>query len=199
MLRQILSPLLLPLLLVGCVNGEKVIPVSTPSSLPKVIPVEVSDAMQREAETYADEHDVSIGEAIERVSIMEASGSLNAQLEQNEAKTFAGLWMTHQPEFRVIAAFTRDGEAILRPYVENTILAGVIETREVAVNQAELYSIEREAHQIVDRLGLSLVALTLVNIQENQVEIHIPDQDLLEDRLDEIFSLESDCSKWYCH
>lgn len=158
-------------------------PDSTPSSLPVAIPVDVSNAMQLEAEAYVAEHGVSIDEAIERVSMMEASGALNAKLEQHEPETFAGLWMFHQPEFRVIAAFTRDGESILSRYVENTILAGVIETRQAAVSQAELYSIERETHQILERLSLSLIALTLVNIKENQVEIHISDQGLLENRL----------------
>lgn len=55
----------------------------------------------------------------------------------------------------------------------------------VTLSQAELDAIEAKAHRLVDQLGLSLFAVTLVNSQDNRVEIHISDPDLLQNRLTE--------------
>jgi hypothetical protein len=117
--------------------------------------------------------------------MMEAGGKLNAQLEQSEAETYAGMWILHQPEFQVVVAFTQDGETILAPYLENSILSGLVEVQQASVNLVELAAIEMEMHQLLEVTGLSLVALTLLNIQENQVEVHIPDPGLLQESLAE--------------
>jgi hypothetical protein len=51
------------------------------------------------------------------------------ELEQNEGGTFAGLWIQHEPAYRVRVAFNRDGEETIRPYVGGTPLAGLIKVR----------------------------------------------------------------------
>jgi hypothetical protein len=66
---------------------------------------------------------ISVDEAVRRFQLQEAIGPLGAQLEANEADTFAGLWLQQEPEFRVVVAFTQDGEATMQPYVAGTPLA----------------------------------------------------------------------------
>lgn len=175
--------ILLAFLLTCCSAVETPAQTLTPEICPAINVWEVTEVIQDHADTLAIELSISTDEAICRILLMDVSGDLNARLEQEKADTFAGMWIEHQPEFKVVVAFTRDGEEIIQPYAENSILASSIEVQEAEVTQAELYKIEMEANQLVGSLGLSMIGFTLVNIQENQVEIHISDTKLLEERL----------------
>jgi hypothetical protein len=48
-------------------------------------------------------------------------GALNAALQQKEAGTFAGLWIQHQPDYRVVVAFTRNAAATLAEYTKDPL------------------------------------------------------------------------------
>jgi hypothetical protein len=48
-------------------------------------------------------------------------GAINAALQAKEADTFAGLWIQHQPEYRVVAAFTRNAAATLAKYTKDPL------------------------------------------------------------------------------
>ena len=48
-------------------------------------------------------------------------GTLAASLREKEAGTFAGLWIQHQPDYRVVVAFTRNAAATLAKYTKNPL------------------------------------------------------------------------------
>jgi hypothetical protein len=48
-------------------------------------------------------------------------GALNAALQQKEAGTFAGLWIQHRPDYRVVVAFTRNAAATLAKYTKDPL------------------------------------------------------------------------------
>lgn len=52
-------------------------------------------------------------------------GAVNAALQEREAATFAGLWIQHQPEYRVVVAFTRDAAATLARYTKDPLFKPV--------------------------------------------------------------------------
>ena len=52
-------------------------------------------------------------------------GSLSQRLEANEAATFAGLWIQHQPDYRVVVAFTRDAASTLAKYTNDPLFKPV--------------------------------------------------------------------------
>ena len=62
-----------------------------------------------------------------------APGHLNAALQEEEPETYAGLWIEPEPELRVIALFTRDGEKTLQPYIAGSVLEGRVEVRQAKV------------------------------------------------------------------
>ena len=62
------------------------------------------------AEVYAKLNGVTIDEAITRLKLQDFVGPFQGQLENNDKATFAGLWIQHQPEFKIVVAFTHDGE-----------------------------------------------------------------------------------------
>ena len=173
--------LLLVILLVGCsVPPESPLPTS---AQPTATSVKVSDALRRDAETMAEDLGISVDEAIRRLKLQDPIGTLGAELERLEADTFAGLWIQHEPEYRVVVAFTRNGEETIQPYVENTPLADLIEVRTAEATYEELKAAQREARWLLDELELS--SASGINIKENQVELYVTDRSLFNAKLQE--------------
>jgi antitoxin component of RelBE/YafQ-DinJ toxin-antitoxin module len=141
----------------------------------------VDDAVRTDAEQIAKDMGISVEDAIRRLENQDSIGRLGAALEQYEAETFAGLWIQHAPTYRVVVAFTRDGEETIQPYIEHLPFADLIEVRSVAVNYAELRAIQQEAHQLLDPLGLSVSSG--VNVQQNVVELYVTDRRLFDETL----------------
>jgi hypothetical protein len=48
-------------------------------------------------------------------------GTINATLQEKEAGTFAGLWIQHRPDYRVVVAFTRNSAATLAKYTKDPL------------------------------------------------------------------------------
>ncbi len=145
--------------------------------------VEVSAALRRDAETMAGESGISVDEAINRLELQDLIGTLGAELERQEAETFAGLWIQHEPEYRIVVAFTRNGEETIQPYIENTPLAGLVKVRTAEVTCGELEAIQQEAHRLLDELGLAVASG--IDIEENQVELYVTDRSLFDATLQE--------------
>jgi hypothetical protein len=162
---------LLGVLLVGCAPAPKqsIQPASTPG---------VSDALRQDAESMAKDMGIPVEEAIRRLLLQDSIGTLGAQLEQQEAETFAGLWIQNEPEYRVIAAFTRDGQATIKPYIENTPFEELVEVRKAEVPLADLETVQQKVMRIVQELGFPFSSE--INIQENRVELQVTDQALWE-------------------
>lgn len=152
-------------------------PIQTPTQ------VNVSDALQRDAEIIAAQQGISVDEAIRRLVLQDPIGTLGAELKRQEGDTFAGLWIQHGPEYRVVVVFTRDGEETIRRYVENTPLADLIEVRTAEVTLAELKAAQQKARRLLDGVGLSTASG--INLQENRVKIYVTDRALFDAALQE--------------
>ena len=86
------------------------------------------DPASQEAEGYAAHHGVSLEEAKNRFTLQRLAGELNAVLSDREGRTFAGLWIEHTPQFRVVVQFTRDAQETIARHIQNDDLAEVLET-----------------------------------------------------------------------
>lgn len=150
---------------------------------PATEPPRVSDALRRDAETMAEQLGISVDEAIRRSKLNDPIGTLQVELQRREADTFAGLWIQHEPAYRVVVAFTRDGKETIRPYVENTPLSDQIEVRTAEATLVELRAAQQEAGRLMDELGLNVASG--INVQENQVELYVTDRSLFDATLQE--------------
>ncbi|HAL07719.1 MAG TPA: hypothetical protein DCP26_10285 [Brevundimonas sp.] len=69
--------------------------------------------------------------------------ALMQRLQAEEAETFAGMWWQHQPDYRMIVAFTRDAEATLRQYTADPLFEARLRPgpteAEMLAEQARLY------------------------------------------------------------
>lgn len=98
------------------------------------------------AQIYANRFGVSVDEALQRLRLQPAFGQvgLQSKLENNETETFAGLWWQHEPEFKIVVAFTKNGEETLKKYLneEMTPFLPYLEVRTVQFSLAELKTVQ---------------------------------------------------------
>jgi hypothetical protein len=106
------------------------------------------------ATIYAEHFGISVDEALNRLQLQRnfSQVGLELKLESPEAETFAGLWWQHEPEFKIVVAFTRDGEETLKKYLneEMTPFLPYLEVRTVQFSLVELQNIKV---QLMSSLG----------------------------------------------
>ena len=98
---------------------------------------------------YAVEYRVTPQEANRRLDLQDEIGALDAALEKNEALTFAGLWIEHEPRLRIVVAFTTDertSERTLEPYVAGTEAEDLAVVRRVG---RSLQQLDRDAAAVL--------------------------------------------------
>jgi hypothetical protein len=98
---------------------------------------ESGEVFNPDVQYYANDIGVDVEEAAYRLSLQESIGRLNACLNSEEKDTFAGLWIEHEPGYQVFAAFTRDGENTLEPYLTGSALEDIVTVRSAAVTYEE--------------------------------------------------------------
>jgi hypothetical protein len=130
------------------------------------------DALLRDAQEYASDMGVSTDEALHRLQLQDSIGELGAELSTNEVKTFAGLWIEHTPEYRVVVQFTHDGEDTIKPYLkQHTELADIVEVRTANVSLADLERAQTNASDSVRASGIP--ADSGINVYNNSVELYV--------------------------
>ena len=139
---------------------------------------DVSPALVEDARYYADAYGVSLNEAVGRLAGQEAISDLGWELESNESATFGGLWIQHEPDYRVVVAFTKDGEETIRPYLEGTSVYGIVEVRQVEKSLVELSRARAKAEQMVKGLDFSFGSG--MDIRNNMVQLYLTEEEIEE-------------------
>lgn len=140
-----------------------------------------NSALMIDAQMYAENQNTSVEEAQRRLQIQDSIGELNARLSANERATFCGLWIQHQPDFRVVTCFTHDGNNTIRPYIENSQLADIIEIRSASVSLSSLEKAQSEMMQICNELEIP--CNSSVDLKNNTVDLYVLDPVVLYDAL----------------
>jgi hypothetical protein len=169
----IVGAIALALSLVTC-TAREVPSVTWSAKVATPVPLNTEEALVRDAQQYAVEMGVTLDEAMRRLQYQDDIGGLRASLAANERDTFAGLWVQHQPDFRVIVQFTRDGKKTIRPYIKNKPWADLVEVRKASATLVELESALHETIRALDRLGFDVSCG--LNEMENRVEVWVTDR-----------------------
>jgi len=130
-----------------------------------------------DAKAYAAMMGVDIDEAVHRLSLQDTIGELNRQLFENERSTFAGLWIQHTSQFRIVVQFTQDGEKTIRSYVENGSLADIVEIRTASISLAELEAVQTAV--LLDVRNLNVPIESGINVFQNRVELYVTERSRL--------------------
>ncbi len=108
-------------------------------------------------------------------------GVLQAVLLENEPEVFGGLWIEHDPEYRVVIQVTGDARRIYRRYVKGTALEGVADVRRVDSTWAELEQAQASTMRTLAEIGSS--ASTSIDVRENCVTVYASDEEALRTKL----------------
>ena len=160
------------------------IAIATPARSPLSVEIPpVTDARVTDARSYAKDTGVDLDEAVRRLGLQRTIGKLGAAVKENESETYGGHWIRHEPEYGVVFAFTRDGEDTIRQYVHGTILADMVEVRQVEATLLELKAAQKEAIAILKKFGLGVDSA--IDYKRNVAVLYMlqRDKDELDDAL----------------
>lgn len=135
-----------------------------------------------DSERQKKEFGTTLDEAQHRLDLQIEIGDLDQRLAASEAGTFAGLWIQHEPDFKVITKFTDDGESTIRPYISEGNLEDLVDVGKASSTLASLRSAQTAA--IEKAMSLSAVFESGINVFDNRVEIYTLDREALKSVLD---------------
>lgn len=133
-------------------------------------------ALQADAAEYAKQTGVSQEEALRRLGLQDEFGGLNGLLQSRESQTFSGLWIQHEPDYRLVVAFTQDGEQTIQPYLEGKPWAELVEIKTFSHSMDELKAAQWQAMKIADTLKIPINSG--IDVRENQVTIVVGNPEL---------------------
>ena len=146
-----------------------------------------SDAMRQDAQSYAAQWGIGLDEAIRRLQLQRSIGALGAELEENEAGTYAGHWIKHGSgpnDFGMVVKFTSDGNGTIQGYgqhVANGPLAGMVELKGADVTLAEL----RKAQS--DTMGAirseNIPAESEIDVKTGKVKVYVVERGRLDNAI----------------
>lgn len=139
--------------------------------------------IELEAQRYAEYFKVSVEEASQRLKIQDQLGQIENELYQNESPSFAGMWIQHEPDFRLIIQSTLDNDAQLTSYFEKLDSPIVIEFRQVKTSLTTLENLQKEIGYQLE--NLNLLADSNINIYENQIELSVTNSKEFQEQLNE--------------
>ena len=142
---------------------------------------EMSEALLMDAAAYAADQGIPVEEAARRLSLQPLIGDLQGQLAENEKGAFGGLWIQHEPEYRVVVQVTQDARRIFRRYVKGSVLEDVVEMRAVKATLAELEQAQAATMKLLSEVGSA--ADTGLSIQDNCVAVYVADEAALDAKL----------------
>lgn len=131
---------------------------------------------------YAGAFGVDVTEAARRLELQQQAGALDAALATEEKATFAGLWIEHEPELRVVVQFTdRVADERLQARVAGGPLAGLVEARRVRFSLADLEQRQETAGARSAAAGVPFNSD--IDVRANRVELHVIEPEQLQARL----------------
>jgi hypothetical protein len=151
----------------------------TGASVAQTISTPDENALMTDAMTYAKDFGVSQEEALRRLRLQEDIGNLTTILSEEESDTFAGLWIEHTPQYRVVARVTSPSakEALLKR-VRGTELESLIEVTSARFSQKELANAQNVLQRIAKQSAIPMESE--INLQANRVRFLLLDPNLFE-------------------
>ncbi len=133
-----------------------------------------TDALGMDARSYAADFGVPVQEAKRRLTLQGSVGSLQEDLVDSESDTFGGLWIQHEPVFRIVARFTQDGESTVRPYVSGGLLSGLVDVQTADATLNDLRAAQEKAMTTAGALGVAVESD--IDVIGNRVKLFVVDR-----------------------
>lgn len=158
------------------------IPIATPSPM-MTSELLTSNDLKGDIAWYANEFGISYDEAEYRLDLLDSFRLFQQVLREKEAATFGGLWLQHEPSFKVYIRFTDDGEATIAQYLGNSPLKDfVIIVKNSLVPLESLIETQTEVAATLHKLNLEFDHD--IKVQTGRVQIFVKDIELFHSTLD---------------
>jgi hypothetical protein len=125
------------------------------------------------AEVYSERFAVTVAEAQHRLALQDAFPDLDPEFQKNEAETYGGLWIQHEPEYKIVVAFTRDGDKTVSKhssYIPANV-APYIEVRTVDKSLQELQDAQQILYESLGQQGIKIDSY--VDVKNNLISINV--------------------------
>jgi hypothetical protein len=142
---------------------------------------QVEDARVRDARRYGADQGLEVDEAGRRLQLQALAGQLEAELRSNEPGRFGGLWLEHQPQFRVVVALTDGGIEAIQPYIPSAALADVAEVHPVSAAVTQLKGVQVATLRTAAELGLPVASA--IDYPRNRVRLYVRDRVQLDETM----------------
>lgn len=126
-----------------------------------------NDELNPDAAWYASRYGVSGVEADRRLGLQVIAGELDARLTAAGVEWYGGLWLEHEPDFRVVVFSTSGETALLSSEARELGLEGIVEVRGVTFSYADL---EAEFEKLRS-LALESDSILSIDVPANKVVV----------------------------
>lgn len=129
------------------------------------------DALRQDAESYILDHPVSMDEAATRLQLQAQAGDLEATLRDQLGDQFAGLWIEHEPEYRVVVRLSGNVQrADISEYFNSTQLEARTEILAADWSLTELRDQQVFVNRLTRQYGIK--ADSEIDVRDNRVKIY---------------------------
>lgn len=118
---------------------------------------------------YAEAMRIGTFEATQRMEAERAAGKLSARLQVERPETFAGLYIEHTPEFKIVVRFTGDASTQLSAYTKDRLYIAEAAPRSLEVLRAT----QQEVASQLNKAGIEF-AISL-DLKSSTVDVFVRD------------------------
>jgi hypothetical protein len=141
-----------------------------------------SQAEMLTAINYAKDGDLTPLEAAQRLQAQRAAGELDAKLQTERPDTFAGLYIEHEPDFRIVVMFTRNASSELAAYTKDKLYVAQEAPRSLEL----LRTVQDEAANQLMKSGIEFEAG--LDIRTSTITLYVRDPALARRRLGKLLA-----------
>lgn len=135
-------------------------------------PLSGDAALRADAAAYAADFNVDIGEAARRLELQnDAIPRLEEALKHKEGNRFAGLYVEHEPTYRVVVLLTSGTAADIGPYVPDFRLLPLVEVRQADRTLRQLHAALARALALRSETTIAFDAE--IDVRANAVELTV--------------------------
>ena len=156
--------------------GEASLTGAEPQASPTTL--DPDDPLVRDAAAFAEAEGLSLEEAVRRLAFQATIGDIQPALMAGLPETYAGLWIEHQPQYRIVIALTEGDIGTVQSYIAGNDWADYVEVQPATYSLAELTAAQEQASRIANQLDLALSSA--VDVKKNRVALIVGNPELFQ-------------------
>lgn len=181
MIKQTLFTLLLSSSIIVACAPSTGAPVTNPGEATSTAesdldPFDMDDPLLQDARSFAEDQGITLEDALQRLEHQQTIGGIQPLLEADLPDTYGGLWIEHQPKYRIVIALTEGDEATIQAYIEGRPWAEFVEVLQVKYTLRELKDAQAAANTAAKDINIAVSTGT--DVKQNRVELYVGNPDL---------------------